>query len=52
LGQHDFHEVPVLIKHQTNVTALTGEYPRAGEIVVVHFSEDGSINLVGKIRTD
>ncbi len=40
---------PVLVTHQVNVTALTGVYPRPGEIVVLR--PDGeNLAVVGRIR--
>jgi hypothetical protein len=51
LGQHNYHEVPVLVTHKVNIAALTGVCPSSGEIVVVHFPEDGWLDLVGNIRS-
>ena len=37
-----------LVSHQVNITALTGVYPRSGEVVILHSAEDGSIEVVGR----
>jgi hypothetical protein len=41
----------VLVTHKVNIAALTGVCPSSGEIVVVHFPEDGWLDLVGNIRS-
>jgi phosphohistidine phosphatase SixA len=42
----------VLVKHQVNITALTGANPASGEIVVVSVDPTGRIVVEGTIRTD
>jgi hypothetical protein len=37
----------VLVTHQVNITALTGVYPRSGEIVVLRMSPEGKIAVLG-----
>ncbi|MEY4599249.1 MAG: hypothetical protein RLZZ445_2046 [Pseudomonadota bacterium] len=39
----------VLVTHQVNITALTGEFPAEGEIFVVRASAEGSLQLKGRI---
>ncbi|WP_205742744.1 histidine phosphatase family protein [Onishia niordana] len=39
----------VLVTHQVNITALTGVYPRSGEILVLA-PEDGALKLVGRLE--
>ena len=39
----------VLVTHQVNITALTGVYPRSGEIVVARYSDDGNIQVLGRL---
>lgn len=39
----------VLVSHQVNITALTGIFPRSGEIVVVKPLADGGLAVVGRI---
>jgi hypothetical protein len=39
----------VLVTHQVVVTALSGFFPRSGEIVVAEAQDDGSLRLVGRI---
>lgn len=41
-------ETAVLVSHQVNITALTGIYPRSGEVVVIAISEDGVVTPVGR----
>lgn len=43
---------PVLVTHQVNITSLTGVFPREGELVVIAVSDDGSVEVVGRIRLD
>jgi hypothetical protein len=39
----------VFVTHQVNVTALTGVYPRSGQVVVVEPAGDGTLRVVGSI---
>ncbi len=39
----------VFVTHQVNVTALTGVYPRSGQVVVVEPAADGTLRVVGSI---
>jgi phosphohistidine phosphatase SixA len=39
----------IMVTHQVNITALTGEHPAMGEILVVRANADGTIKLVGRI---
>jgi phosphohistidine phosphatase SixA len=39
----------VLVTHQVNITALTGVYPRSGEIVVVQRLSGGRFNVMGSL---
>ena len=39
----------VLVAHQVNITALTGIYPRSGEIVVVQRLSGGRFNVMGSL---
>ncbi len=41
-------ETAVLVSHQVNITALTGVYPRSGEVVVLKVGNDGAIEVVGR----
>lgn len=41
---------PVLVTHQVNITALTGVFPREGELVVIAVGDDGSIDVVERIQ--
>jgi phosphohistidine phosphatase SixA len=40
--------VLVMVTHQVNITALTGVFPREGEIVVVR-SRDGRVDVEGRV---
>jgi phosphohistidine phosphatase SixA len=39
----------VLVTHQVNVTALTGVYPRSGEVVVARMNPDGTVTVLGSL---
>ncbi|WP_192035559.1 histidine phosphatase family protein [Halomonas sp. YLGW01] len=39
----------VLVTHQVNITALTGVYPRSGEMLVLA-PEGGALDVVGRLR--
>ncbi len=39
----------VLVTHQVNVTALTGVYPRSGEVVVARIRADGTVAVLGSL---
>ncbi|MCQ8783445.1 histidine phosphatase family protein [Mangrovibrevibacter kandeliae] len=39
-----------LVTHQVNITALTGVYPRSGEMIVVRLEPDGRLAVLGRIR--
>ncbi len=40
----------LLVTHQVNITALTGVYPRSGEMVVIRLDDDGSVAVEGRIE--
>lgn len=46
-----WQQIPVLVTHQVNITALLGIYPRSGEVLVLEPSDNG-FNLIERIRTD
>ena len=39
----------VLVTHQVNITALTGVYPRSGEVVVARMKPDGTVTVLGSL---
>jgi phosphohistidine phosphatase SixA len=41
--------VQVMVTHQVNITALTGEVPAMGEAVVVRAAPDGGVTVVGRL---
>lgn len=43
---------PLLVTHQVNISALTGVFPRSGEVIVINVSPDGDIDLLGRILID
>ncbi len=49
LADRRFGEPLVLVTHQVNITALTGVYPRSGEIVVARREADGTIAVLGRL---
>ena len=38
----------LLVTHQVNITALTGVFPKSGEIIVAEF-QDGALTVTGRI---
>lgn len=40
-----------LVTHQVNITALTDVFPSSGEMVVIALSENGAIEVRGRMRT-
>jgi len=45
-------ETAVLVSHQVNITALTGIYPRSGEVVILRVAEDGGLETIGRFLVD
>ena len=39
----------ILVTHQVNITALTGVFPRSGEIVVVQRLSGGRFQVMGSL---
>ena len=52
LAGRAFETATILVTHQVTITALTGIYPRSGEIVIVRPSPAGDVAVVGTIATD
>lgn len=50
--EHKFEEPVVLVTHQVNITALTGIYPKSGELVIVRRSDAGELSIVGTVETE
>ncbi|MGI9316066.1 MAG: histidine phosphatase family protein [bacterium] len=42
----------ILVTHQVNITALTGELAASGELVIVRVSDGAPLKVVGKLQTD
>lgn len=51
-AMQDLDDVTVLVTHQVNITALTGVYPGSGELVIVKFSNDDGLKVIGTIKTE
>jgi len=45
-------ETAVLVSHQVNITALTGIYPRSGEVVILRVTEDGGLETIGRFLAE
>ena len=45
-------ETAVLVSHQVNITALTGIYPRSGEVVILRVAEDGGLETIGRFLVE
>ncbi|MBO6771034.1 MAG: histidine phosphatase family protein [Thalassospira sp.] len=39
----------LLVTHQVNITALTGIYPRSGEIILIRPTENGKIETLARL---
>ena len=52
LLEQDMTSPLVLVTHQVNITALTGIYPRSGELVLVTREQNGDFSVAGTIATD
>lgn len=42
----------VLVTHQVNISAITGEAPAMGEAIVMRLNSDGSLSRAGRLRAD
>lgn len=52
LGRQDLRSPLVLVTHQVNITALTGIFPRSGEMIILERRKNGELVLKGSITTD
>lgn len=53
LAQRESADLPVLVTHQVNITALSGVYPASGEMVVVRMARDNaSVEVLGRLVID
>ena len=41
----------VLVSHQVNISALTGQFPGSGEMIIVRIHSDHPLELLGRIAT-
>ena len=39
----------MLVTHQVNITALTGIYPRSGEIILIKLDGNGDVGTLGRL---
>lgn len=49
LRDHESVRPLVLVTHQVNIAALTGVYPRSGEVVVIQLQPSGEIAVLGRL---
>ncbi|WP_420348974.1 histidine phosphatase family protein [Pelagibius sp.] len=42
-------ETAVLVTHQVNITALTGVFPRSGEMVLLRVGKDGDVTVLDRV---
>jgi len=42
----------ILVTHQVNITALTGVFPRSGEMLVMRRDREGNLIVLGSVETD
>lgn len=49
LTSKTFSAPTLLVTHQVNISALTGEFARSGEIIIVAITEDGEVQVKGKL---
>lgn len=42
----------ILITHQVNITALTGIFPRSGEIILIKVTDDADIAILSRLMPD
>ncbi|WP_417806108.1 histidine phosphatase family protein [Thalassospira lucentensis] len=42
----------ILITHQVNITALTGIFPRSGEIILIKVTDDADITILSRLMPD
>jgi phosphohistidine phosphatase SixA len=42
----------VMVTHQVNITALTGVFPRSGEIVVLRRAAEGAMTAIGQLTPE
>lgn len=52
LSAQAIEETLVLVTHQVNISALTGVYPRSGEMIVLKRSGTNEFPVVGRIETE
>ncbi len=51
LIQKDLKKPAILVTHQVNITALTGIFPRSGELLIARIDNDG-LTVVGRVETE
>ncbi|MEM9049510.1 MAG: histidine phosphatase family protein [Pseudomonadota bacterium] len=42
----------MLVTHQVNITALTGVFPRSGEVIVIEVTPDGALTVIDRMLID
>lgn len=49
LAQLPDSERVVLVTHQVNITALTGEFASSGEVIIIEIADDGTVQVLGDL---
>lgn len=52
LTERESRKPLILVTHQVTISALTGVFPRSGEMVIVQQLPGGDFSVAGRIRTD
>lgn len=42
----------MLVTHQVNITAISGVFPKSGEVIVIDVPDDGEVDVLGRILID
>ncbi|MEL6235991.1 MAG: histidine phosphatase family protein [Pseudomonadota bacterium] len=42
----------MLVTHQVNITALTGVFPRSGEVIIIEVDPEGAVTVVDRVLID
>ncbi len=45
-------DLPVLVTHQVNITAVSGVYPSSGEMVVVRLDDDQKVTVLARLEIE
>ncbi|MEM9198241.1 MAG: histidine phosphatase family protein [Pseudomonadota bacterium] len=42
----------MLVTHQVNITALTGVFPRSGEVIIIEVDAEGAVTVIDRVLID